>query len=115
METRTAREAATAEHEVRTTARVRPRLQRRLSVGSADDPLEVEADRVADQVLRVLRSSTAAPAAMRGGDRSTRIARHAGHDHDHGAHDHGSDGPEVGWDGGGISAELTSQITSTLR
>jgi hypothetical protein len=86
------------------------RIQRRLVVGAAHDPLEAEADRVADEVMRVLqRSSTDASVGTFASSHPTRIARHAGHgDHDHG-HGHG---PEVGMDGGNISGELASRIQS---
>jgi hypothetical protein len=45
-------------------------LQADLAIGESDDPLEKEADRVADQVL-------AAPAQLTLGDAATRIQRHA--------------------------------------
>ena len=89
-------------------------LQRRLAVGSADDPLEAEADRAADEVMQILRSlSTDASAGPRRSG-PTRIRRHASpdhdHDHDHG-HGHGAPAPEVGLAGGGISDELSTRIT----
>ena len=84
------------------------RIQRHLVVGAANDPLEAEADRVADEVMRVLqRSSTGAAAGPLGSSHPTRIARHAGH----GEHHH-DPGPEVGRDGGHISGELASRIRS---
>jgi hypothetical protein len=82
-------------------------VQRKLTVGSASDPLEDEADRVADEVMRVLRStSAAAPSPALGNGHPSRIRRHASADH----HDHG--GPEVGFAGGAISPELSSRITA---
>ena len=91
---------------VKTPTRPARKLQRKLVVGSASDPLEVEADRMADEVMRVLRRSpsvTAAPA-LGGGTPSTRIARRGDHAHDH--------APEVGLDGGDVSAELSGRIRS---
>jgi hypothetical protein len=92
------------------TRRTRPRVQRRLVVGAAKDPLELEADRVADEVMRVLRSPSTSLAASFGAGQPTRIRRHAGHEH-HGEHD--GAGPEVGMAGGEISAGLASRIAST--
>jgi hypothetical protein len=51
---------------LRRLSRTAPRLQPKLTVGAVDDPLEVEADRVADQVMRMPDPalSTASPAAL---------------------------------------------------
>jgi hypothetical protein len=82
-------------------------VQRRLAVGAANHPLEMEADRVADEVMRVLRRSPADDAAREvlGHAHPTRIVRHAGAGH----HAHA---PEVGLDGGDISPELSNRIQS---
>lgn len=65
--------------------RTRPRVQRRLTVGAANDPLEREADRAADQVMHVLRSTAGSGGtAAFGTADSSRIHRHADHEH----HDH---------------------------
>jgi hypothetical protein len=85
-------------------------VQRKLTVGAADDPLEVEADRVADQVMRILRSpaaSASGPGAL-GRSTSTRLRRSATTVRRHEHHGHG--GPEVGLAGGAISAELSARI-----
>jgi hypothetical protein len=80
------------------------RIQRKLVVGAASDPLEVEADRMADEVMRVLQRSTSADVGPFAASQPTRIARHAAHDHDR--------APEVGRDGGAISGELATRIRS---
>jgi hypothetical protein len=71
-----------------------PTVQAKLRVGRADDPLEREADHVADQVMSALRGAAAFPT---GG---TRIVRR------------GADpaAAEVGFAGGEISPGLASQI-----
>lgn len=83
-------------------------MQRKLTVGPANDPLELEADRVADEVMRVLRSG-AGDAAMFASSSSTRIARHAGHHH----HRDGGPRPEVGMEGGAISPGLAREISTS--
>lgn len=45
-----------------------PRLQEKLRIGSLDDPLEDEADRVADQVMRVPDPASSSAAKMQGND-----------------------------------------------
>ncbi|MET0578914.1 MAG: DUF4157 domain-containing protein, partial [Ilumatobacteraceae bacterium] len=89
--------------------RRRPVVQAKLTVGAAHDPLEREADRVADQVMAILRhSERAEPADSPLLDGPSRISRHAGHGHDH---DHAG-GAEVGMAGGAISSDLSSRIQS---
>jgi hypothetical protein len=82
-------------------------VQRRLAVGAATHPLELEADRVADEVMRMLRRSPVDSEAREvlGHSHPTRIVRHAGAGHH--AHE-----PEVGLDGGDISPELSTRIQS---
>ena len=54
------RAEATQPVPARSSTRRRVVVQRKLTVGSADDPLEAEADRVADDVMRILRNVSAA-------------------------------------------------------
>jgi Domain of unknown function (DUF4157) len=89
-------------------------VQRKLAVGAADDPVEVEADRAADDVMRILRSLAADGSAA--GElthgRPTRVRRHASPDiYQERPADGLASGPEVGMAGGGIAGELSSRIT----
>jgi hypothetical protein len=74
-------------------------LQLKLAVGRSDDPLEVEADRMADEVLGRIRRSTSGDALFGGPSPATRIARRTG-------------GPSgmVGPEGGPLDASLESAI-----
>ena len=134
----------TAEHTARpredasAPARVRrqpaPVVQAKMHVGAVSDPLEREADRIADQVTAIVRRmSTREPdhaADTEEGESTSRIRRavrpvvsrapvghrcgpgciqrHAGH-HDHDDHGH-RDGPEVGSAGGELGSELSTRI-----
>lgn len=94
------------EQHARGRRRQRPRVQRKLTVGAANDPLEREADRIADEVMRTL-GRGGGDAAVFAGSSSTRITRHAGHDH-HRDERHAH--PEVGMAGGDISPALAGEI-----
>lgn len=87
-------------------AATRHHVQRRLAVGAADDPLEVEADRVAEDVMRGLRRAPEqdGAAGLIASGRSSRIARRTFDDPEL--------GPQVGRDGGDVSADLANRIRS---
>lgn len=74
-------------------------VQRRIVVGAADDPLEHEADRIADRVQAVLANQ---PATARSVQRTTRIVRRTGT----------SARPEMGAEGGVVDGELGPRIVA---
>ena len=73
----------------------------------------MEADRVADDVLRVLHGLNAEPSSMSGFGQTgvTRITRRASVPVRDDGRDLPAPGPEVGWAGGAISGELSNRIT----
>ncbi len=73
-------------------------VQRALVVGSSNDPAEVEADRVAEQVVGMLGASTI-PAIPEGG--VSRIRRATAH------------GATIGAEGGAVDADIESRIQSS--
>jgi hypothetical protein len=91
-------------------------IQRKVTVGSATDPAEIEAERVAVSVVDVLRRRResvdggvpAAAAADHDADRRVDVAirRHAGHAHDDGDHS------PVGMSGGELGAATESQLAA---
>jgi hypothetical protein len=77
-------------------------VQRRLTVGRADDRLECEADRIADDVLRALRAGSAPAAAPFTPTSPSRIVRSVGT----------AATAELGADGGEVSGPLARRIRS---
>lgn len=94
--------SAVAGPEVVAPSRTRRRVvvQRKLTVGAVDDPAEREADRVADEVLRVVRSTDVASPQMA---ESTRIARSVRR----------SVRAGTGFEGGDLDSEMTNRIRSS--
>jgi hypothetical protein len=91
-----------------------PVVQRKLAVGSADDPLEREADRVASDVLRRLASQSNGPA--RGNDDAEQRVRRSSNDTStentpaDRVRRRANGTAEVGLDGGDVSSEVNSRI-----